>query len=372
IVTVEDFDSTLYFLDESEIAYVVREVSEEYTRDVRGSSLAALFDLFEQEPTLEVRDEILGILDQLFPNLLNAGEFRTVAALLREVRIVAQRGRQLDPAQQERLLSFEAQLSEPAIVSQFIQSLDEAATRPADADLMEVLRELRPTALETLVVWSPRVVAAPVRELLEQAADRLASSANAEVLRLLRSPGSDALAGIVALCGRLALQGAVPGLGDAISHADPDIRLAAVQSLAEIGSPGALAHIDRAIDDSDRTVRLAAVRAAGARGYKGALRRVEAVVTGKAVRGMDLSEKMAFFEAFGSIAGAGGLKLLESMLVPKGVLRKKEPPEMRACAAIALGRVRTAEARAALERAAADKDLVVRNAVSRALREVVA
>ncbi|MEO8227892.1 MAG: HEAT repeat domain-containing protein, partial [Gemmatimonadota bacterium] len=140
-------------------------------------------------------------------------------------------------------------------------------------------------------------------------------------------------------------------------------------ALTSIGSPGAMAHIDRAIDDGERQVRMAAVRTAGARGYKGALRRVEAVVTGKGVRSMDLSEKMAFFEAYGSIAGGGGLKMLEGMLLPKGVLRMKESPEMRACAAIALGRVRTPEALAVLQRAATDKDLVVRNAVSRALRE---
>ena len=61
--------------------------------------------------------------------------------------------------------------------------------------------------------------------------------------------------------------------------------------------------IDKAIEDADRGVRLAAVRAAGARGYKGALKRVEAVVLGKGVKEMDLTEKMAFFEAYGAIAG---------------------------------------------------------------------
>jgi len=49
----------------------------------------------------------------------------------------------------------------------------------------------------------------------------------------------------------------------------------------------------------------------------------------------------------------------------------KETPETRACAAMALGKIRTPEARALLEEAATDKDLVVRNAVNRALRELV-
>jgi len=81
---------------------------------------------------------------------------------------------------------------------------------------------------------------------------------------------------------------------------------------------------------------------------------------------------MAFFEAYGSIAGSSGLKPLTGLLLPRGLLRMKETAETRACAAIALGKIRSAEAREVLQRAADDKDLVVRNAVSRALREIPA
>jgi HEAT repeat protein len=92
-------------------------------------------------------------------------------------------------------------------------------------------------------------------------------------------------------------------------------------------------------------------------------------VLGKTVKEMDLTEKMAFFEAYGSIAGAAGLKPMSALLLPRGLLRMKEASETRACAAIALGKIRSPEAREILQRAADDKDLVVRNAVSRALRE---
>jgi HEAT repeat protein len=95
-------------------------------------------------------------------------------------------------------------------------------------------------------------------------------------------------------------------------------------------------------------------------------------VLGKTVKEFDLTEKMAFFEAYGAIAGPSALKTLEGMLLPRGLLKFRESPEMRACAAIALGKIRTAEARAILARAADDKDLVVRNAVNRALRESAA
>jgi HEAT repeat protein len=368
IVDLEDFDGTLYFLDESEINYVIEAVKHEYARDVRSGAIALLFDIFELEQAPAVRDEIIAIIETFFPNLLNQGEFRVVAAVLRELRSVAAGARELTADQQERLRAFEARLSEPGIVAQLVQSLDEASTRPGDEDVSEVLRELQPGALETILAMLPRLTSNNVRTLLEATADRLASAHTAEVLRLLRRPNSEALLGLVEMCGRLKLQGAVPGLGDALSSGNADIRLSAVNALAAIGSAGALAHIDRAIEDSDRTVRLAAVKAAGMRGYKNALRRVESVVQGKGVKEMDLSEKMAFFEAYGAIAGPAAVKTLGAMLEGRGMLRMKEPPETRACAALGLGRVGTPEARQLLERAASDKEPIVRNAVNRALR----
>jgi HEAT repeat protein len=217
--------------------------------------------------------------------------------------------------------------------------------------------------------WIPNLSSTGLRAVLEGVADRVAASNTDEVLRILRSPDSEALASVVALCGRLGLHQVVPGLAETITHKDPAVRLASVQTLAQLGTPAALALIDKAIEDDDRSVRLAAVRVVGGRGYKGALKRVEAVVLGKGVKGMDLTEKMAFFEAYGAIAGPAGLKALSGLLLPRGLLKLKEAPETRACAAIAIGKIRTPEARELLTRMTEEKDLVVRNAVNRALRE---
>ena len=369
VIDVEDFDSTLYFLEEREINYVAAELDQEYRRDVRSSALTVLFDLLETQGEPEIREEILGVLEQIFPSLLNARDFRTAAMMLREAKTVRGRAPGLVPAQAERLDAFVSKLSEPAIVSQLLQSLDEAPTLAGEAEVSEVLRELRASALEPVLTWIPQLSSTALRTVLEGVADRLANTHPAEVLRILQDPSSEALTAVIALCGRLGLHQAVPGLTATARHEQPEIRLATIQALAQLGTPSALALIDQAIDDPDRGVRLAAVRAAGARGYKGAFKRVEAVVLGKGIKDMDLTEKMAFFEAYGSIAGAAGLKPMTGMLLPRGLLKFKESSETRACAAIALGRMRIAEAREVLKGAADDKDLVVRNAVSRALRE---
>jgi hypothetical protein len=369
IVDIEDFDSTLYFLEESEISYIAKELEQEYSQDLRTTTLNILLDLLEQQPEEAVRSELFGILETLMPNMLQGGEFRAVAMILREVRAIGERARELTAEQRQRLENFRSQLSEPTVLTQMLQAVDEATAAPSVTDLGELFRELRPGSLETILVWLPRIATAFVRDLLVEASERLAAASPNEVLRLLRMPESEALMGTVDLCGRLELQGSVPGLTETLAHQDRTIRLASVKSLTAVGSAGALQALEKALDDSDREVRIAGVRALGARGYKNALKRIQTGVLEGGLKDADLTERIAFFEAFAAIAGPTALEPLSRGLIPGGMFRRKFGPEDRACAAIALSRLRTEDARAILQQAANDKDLVVRNAVNRALRE---
>jgi hypothetical protein len=77
---------------------------------------------------------------------------------------------------------------------------------------------------------------------------------------------------------------------------------------------------------------------------------------------------MAVFEAYGGLCGDDGVTALDAMLNGKSMFGRREDAEMRACAAVALGRVNTSRAQDALRRAMSEKDVIVRNAVNRALR----
>lgn len=368
MIDIDDFDSTLYFLDDTEVKYLETEVEREYSRDMRASSMAALFDIFELNPRNEVHTEVTQILESLFPNLLNAGEFQACAAILRETQVLAGSAEEVSPKTRDRLLDFDRKLSDPTIVGQLMQSLDEGGMPPNEDDVAVLLKQLRPEALETVVVWLPRLASGPVRTLLESLADDLATGNPKEVLRVLRSHESEALAGIIELCARLELGAAVAGLGSVLDHDDADMRLAAVEALGRVGTPGAMTQVERALSDKDRAVRLAAVKLVGQRGYKGAQRRVEEVVLAKRHKDADFGELRAFFEAYGAIAGAGGIKALTDMLVPSGFLRRKRNAEVRMCAALALGRIGTPEAEAVLKQVVSDRDRQVRNAVAAALK----
>lgn len=371
VVTLDDFDSTLYFLEEAEVETLRRELELEYSRDVRGSSLDILFDVFELQDDADVRAEILGVLEQLLPGLLANGEYGAVARMLRELRATADRARVADSPVGARFEAFEANLSQPEILSQLLQAIDEASQAPADADIGELLRELRPAALATVAAFLPRMRDRGIQEAIGGAAERLAAAHPSEVLRLLESGRVEVLRGLVPLLARVPQPAALPRLGDLLGHADAGLRLAAVEALAAVGTPGAMGFLERALADEERGVRLAALAAVAARGWKGALKRLEAVVNGRAREDMERAERRQFFEAYAQIAGAAGLATLADILEPRGLLRRRESAETRTCAAYAVARIRTAEARALLERIATDKELAVRNAASRALREWV-
>jgi HEAT repeat protein len=150
---------------------------------------------------------------------------------------------------------------------------------------------------------------------------------------------------------------------------EPEMRVAAVTALSDIGSPGAMQMLERALSDEDREVRTVAVRAIGARNARAALPRIEAAIKGKDLRESNLTEKMAFFEAFGAMCGDGGIALLDGVLHAKGFMGgKRDDPEFRACAAMALGKIGSPKAMETLNKAANEKDVLVRNAVSRAIR----
>ena len=370
VVSVEDFDTTLYFLDDKEIDYLHKEVEREYQQDLRRNVLSMLFDLLELQTYGTVRAELISIVENFIPYLLGAGDFRSVAFVLRETRNVLQRARELIPEHRQALEGLPARLSQSEALSQLLQSLDEAAVHPSEEELSELFQELRSDALVTLMGWLPKLTNARVKELVHKAAERLAQAHGGEVLKALASEDTASQLEMVRLAARLKLPGAPEGMGKLLETGDRELKVAVVEALTAIGSPAALRLLEKAVEDSERDVRIAAVKFLAARGYRNAFARIEGAVTGNKLKGSDLTEKMTFFEAYGMLAGAAAVPLLEKMLISKGMFSKTEDPETRACAAMALGKIRSPDARAVLERAAQDKEALVRNAVSKALRDV--
>ena len=368
VVNLADFDSSLYFLDETELETLRRAFAQEYSRDHRHTVITMLLDTFELESAPELRDETCELLEQFVLTLLSAGDLKTVAYLLRESALAAGRAPDLQQAHKDRLVRLPDRLSEPASLAQVLQGLDLTPQLPSQDELLALFDQLRVTALGTVLAWLHKLEQAPLKAMLETAADRIARSNTIELVRLIAS--SDRLVALEAIrrSGALKTAAAVAPMGKLLADGDAEVRAACVIALAEIGSAGAMQLLERALTDSDRDVRLSAARAVTAAKYRTAFARLDGIVKGKELRERDKTEMMAVFEAYGATGGDQAVTLLDGLLNSKGFLGRREDAEVRVCAAAGLGRAATTKAQESLRKAVDDKDVVVRTAVNRALR----
>jgi HEAT repeat protein len=223
--------------------------------------------------------------------------------------------------------------------------------------------------LGTILGWLKQAQKPELRTALERVANRMASSNSAEMMKLIGSSDVSVAVEAMRRAGELKTAAAVAPLSKVLQQPNVELRQAAAQTLSEIGSPGALRLLETALNDDDRDVRIAAVRAIGVRGHRAALPRVEAVVRGRTVKGADLTEKMAYFEAYGALARDAGIPPLDKLLNKRNFWGRRATPELRACAARALGMIGSASALEVLRSATRDRDPMVRSAINRAMRE---
>ena len=370
IARMDDYDSTLYFLDEREIDYLQREIRNDFSSDLRNQVVASLLDTYELETDPTVREEIAGILDQLLLLMLSLMHFRTASYIVREAKVTAKRAKNVIPSESERLLAFSGRLSEREALDQLLAALEQTTLRPPQTDLHELFSELQPVVLETVLGWIGRTSNVELRALLESSASRMAASHTAELVRLITSEDDVVAVEAIRRAGALRAAAAVTALSSTITHGRPEMRLVAVTSLSQIASPGAMQALERALEDGDSDVRIAAVKVLASSGYSAAVPRIELQLRNREIREGSLAEKMAFFESYGTLCGDAGVDFLAGILNSRRFLGKREASELRACAAVGLGKIGTEAAMDALQRSASDGDVIVRNAVSRALRGV--
>jgi hypothetical protein len=368
VVRMEDFDSTLFFLDPRELGYLKEELRAEFGSDPRRAVLMTLFDILETQPNADIRVETLERVEETMVDLLSGGAYELAAYALREARTVAARVGDLTPTLQARLGSLADRMSEPAVVAQLLQAVDEGSRAPGADTLEALVGELRGTALAPLLGWLSQSPNGTSRGAVERAVARLAEQHTGELVRLIESNDDAVTLGAIRLSAKLRTPAAVPPLARLLRQPPGTIRQDVVQALAAIGSAGALQAVEQVLEDPDRDVRIAALRGVATHRHPAALPRLTRMLARKEIRAADRSEKTALFDAFGTLCGDQGVPVLDGMLNARSLLGPRESTEIRACAARALGLVGTPAALAALRRGVDTKDAVVRNEVARALR----
>ncbi|HEX8694871.1 MAG TPA: HEAT repeat domain-containing protein [Longimicrobium sp.] len=368
-VSPDDFQGALYFLDAAELRRLEDELQREMRRDLWTGVLDALFDRLEDGAPLR-QEQAVGILSDVLPTLLGAGKLDLAARVLGELVQIATGGRRMPAPVMRSLRTLFEQLARPETVEELVRTVEQAGPLISEQSLGALLTYFPPDALAPLLKAGETSASPAVRRTVLAAAERLADAAREHAAALARDADPAVAGGAARILGRLRVAGAAADIARLLQRPEPALRLTAVEALAELRSPNAAGALEAALDDAEREVRVGAARALAALRYAPAKAKLEAALDSKRLREAELSERIAFFEAYGALAGAEGVPLLERTLNGKSWLGRRESAEMRACAALGLGRIPHPAAEKALNAAAADPDPVVRSAVGRALKAV--
>lgn len=359
----EDFQPTLYFLDETDVAYLQREVRLEWDRDLRRDVVHGLLDQLEVGEE-EFAPEALESLKGMLPRLLATGDFASAGTALSELEAIAAKR----PELRDAVDRFLEEASEPDVLSELVRTLEDGSVNPAGEGLSQFLGALRPSAIPILMRAVADVQRHEARVQLVEALERLAAAHHDRIVKLLTSPDPAVVIEAVRMVGRLGIADAVPQLGALLEREEGEVRVAAVETLSALRSSGSGGALLRALADPERGVRLAAARGLAALAYRPGTEQLEKWVTARSLHKRDLTEQLAYFEAYARAAGDRAVPRLERLLFKRRWWGARQPPAIRACAARALGVIESEAAAAVLARAENDRDPMVRGAVQAARR----
>jgi HEAT repeat protein len=293
--------------------------------------------------------------------VLAEGDFGDAAFIINELKNIA--GKHDDSGVTESVDTIVSELSQPLVVHQLVRVLEDGSIDPEAGELATLLNSLKPEAIEILIQGVATVTRALAREQLMGTLDRLASMSPDMMARLVKSEDPRIAAEAARIAARLKMSGAAEAIASLLQRPSAEVRLAAVEALVALRTSIAGSTLIRALDDVNRDVRVAAARGLAELKYGPGAKKLEEHVTGKDLLKRDLTEQVAFFEAYALTAGDEGIRLLGKMLNGRRYLWVKYPAKMRACAARALGLVGGPEANQALMAAEKDKDAMVLSAV---------
>jgi HEAT repeat protein len=322
----------------------------------------------EEPENPERQGEILTIFRILLPNLLGRGAIASAAPVLGELAKLEALPEVLDGPRRGLVAELLEEVSSPVVIGELVAALEIGSISTQPTELSGFLVHLRAQALATLIRASETVAVKALKPVIRDAVGRIALENPRALLTLISAEDPEVAAGAARIAGSFDLREASPALQQLLLRPQATVRLAAIEAIVLLRAVVAAASIQGVLSDPDRQVRIAAARALGGLRHSQSAARFREVLSGKEIRDADVTEKIAFFEGYGELRDPEGVPFLDKLLNGRSLIGRREPAEIRAAAALALGKLGTVEARLALEKAAKDEDVVVRSAVSRVFR----
>jgi len=353
-------------LSDADQAYLMREVELDEERDLVHDVTLALLDQFEMRDH-ERRQQVVDILRRFLPDLLAIPDFKTVALIVNELQLLANKTGERDT--QELVVALLRDMSEA--MAALVSTAAEAFGQDPEVDEVDaLLGALQAEALPTLVRALPSVSDPSLRGRIEQAIDSLVARFPEHLIELLIADDPVLAAESALILARMGVVSAVRDLIQLASRPETVARRAGIEALAVMPADEAGPIVLGALDDPDWTVRKTALQAITRLAPVGAARDLRQRISSRRFAGRDEVEQAAFLMALVAAGPEESVPELAQLLNGRGRWGGKHAAIVRAGAARALASVGTPAAVQELEKAKSDRNSTVANAVQLCLRHL--
>lgn len=354
---LEEFDSTLYLLDDEDMAALQAQLEAERGPVLLERGLTMMRELLA-DPVRDDLEPILGTIGDVQDALIGDGDFDGVRELHATFDPLLE-SETVDPRIRDAFVELRSAALSEETLDRLRRQLESGVV--SDESAAEFYRRFGGEDLPTLLRGAGDLKRLCQRGPIADAFLAITREHPYAVGEALRSEPKTAMraAHLVSLSGEARL---LDALGDALASDHAEVRREALMALKSFGGGRALEYASRAISDPDPTIRLYALRHLVGHRYAPALARVEQLIDDDDLSDRPLTERRLIFEAYGALGGSGVVDDLASRLSRRRLFRKPDP-ETVACALVGLGATEDPEARKLVEdRLDSSRTLVSRTA----------
>ena len=326
-----------------------------------------LFDVMLLETETKGFESIISFLDRVIESLLRRGAFTHASQILRRLYIFLN---------SHDLQEWQSNLIKKVVIeageSGRIETIGNVLKTNAFPDIrgaLDYFLLLQRNSIPHLCELLGNLTSSKPRRIICDALSKVGRNSIEQMTPFLEDDRWYLVRNIVYILGRIGRKEAGPFIGKALQHQDMRVRREAIQALGLIGGPEAMKYMIRSLEDRDIKIRGIAALNLGRMGEEASGPLMERMGSKEFFK-KDVAEIRSYFKAIGMIRSDHAIPLLYSLLERRKWFGRAKADEIRACAIETLVRIGTQEAREVLQLGTESKDEPLREACSRALREL--
>jgi len=363
--------SQIFVLSEEEIASIKHQMTLEENSNPISILMGILSAILRIEKDDSSFSEMVDIFDNVLETLMLRGDFWHSIKILELFHELNGPERNLPEVQRHRLMQAIDKAGDSQRIRALEPVLNQWGVKEAD-QLLNFWMLLNKNALIPLIELLGRLTQMKVRRVICEALVHLGKDDIEPLAQKLNDPRWFVVRNVVYVLGKIGQEKVIDKFQRLVYHKEAKVRKELIHTLDGMKDPRAKELLKDFLGDPDSALRILAIRSLANQNYQEALEMLIDMAEDREFAKRELYEKKEIFDAIGKIGGPPMVPKMRKLVRRGGSawFNKTAKEEMGLCAVLALKRIGTEDAIAALEEGQKLPGKVIREACVKALSDI--